>query len=74
MTTPKLITMPCGCWASPGGIDGKHWRFCKLHAAAREMLEALRKVAELTGGNPCEPLYSAHQIALAAIDKGEGRT
>lgn len=39
-----LLTMPCGCWASPGGIDGKHWRFCKLHAAAPEMLAALKSV------------------------------
>lgn len=85
--SPKLLTMPCGCWASPGGIKGKHWRFCKMHAAAKPMLDALNDLLKYDrvqhrsrfGFSKLAPLdgqtlrvYFAR--ARAAVAKAEGRT
>jgi len=32
-------------------------------------MRALQKIADLSSGNPCEPLYSIHGIAISTLGK-----
>ena len=66
---PRIYSKTCGCYASQEGFF-----FCPLHAAAEQLLEALKEASQHFYGDMApdfdyysEHMYKAHKIIKAAI-------
>ena len=54
---------------TPQMTDAQTIESLRAYIMSGTEMTALQKIAHLSGGNPCEPLYSIHAVATAAIEK-----
>lgn len=73
----RVNPLPCGCEATTGATPYQmHVRFCSLHAAAQEMLEALKRLVAWDDDKPLSYIAFAgiREQARALIPGGGGVT
>jgi len=67
----KILTMPCGCSIWGGGYYRDSIKYCSLHGAAFDLLEALKAIRDSEENDLGEYAEFCEQTARAALAKVE---